>query len=283
VAITESETGSLEYLLWPYAGPAVSRALPVTVSSEIELDASGTWIATSTVIPGNDGLVLSVGKPSGMSPLASGVESFAWHDSEVGLLAYTAVVDGEWGLWTVGPNRRAVRVSVPPSAMGQIADWGDWGWALTRPETAGFTLLNSSGEVRTTLEGVPYDSHPGGWLVVAAGQLQMVSAGGGVNVVTELPPELGEPRGGAISPDGSKLAVVGDAGVLITAVDGGELTIVEVGVRTPSVGWSSDSRFAFVASARGVVTIDSESATPQAVLSRELVRFVGAIPLLPVS
>jgi hypothetical protein len=280
VALTETQAGSLSYLLWPHSGPSVARPLPVTLSSEVELDASGTWIATATVVPGNEGLVLSVGKPSGMSPLTSGVGSFAWHDSEEGLLAYTAVGDGEWGLWTVGANRKPAPAPISGPEGGIVADWGDWGWAIVDPAAAAFTLFNSSGEVRTTREGVPYDSHSGGWLLVGAGQVEMVSSGGGVSVVSELPPELGAPMGGAISPDGAKVAIVGDAGLLLTDVDGAEAVLVEVTARFPSVGWSSDSRFAFVPTARGVMTIDTESEALQAILPHELVRAVGAIPLM---
>jgi hypothetical protein len=283
VAIAETETGSLQYILWPYATDVVVRSLPVGSSGAVEVDDSGRWVAVTTALPGDDGALLSMGLTTGIAPLESEVASFSWSDTDDGVLGYTRTDAAGWGLWSARAVGEPHLVGTTDDVTGgELVAWGDWGWALARAD-AGFDLLTPEGVLRTTVSGIALDSHQSGWLLVVDDGVMMVSAGGGVRAIDDFPKLLG-PWGGAISPDGSKVAVLGSNGLGWGPIDGSEApAIVQVGSRAPQVSWSSDSRFVMIPGNRGVHVYDTESRALRTVLPEHLVIWVGVIPLTPAS
>ena len=283
VAIVETESRSLEYHLWPVEGGIVIRSLPAGITDNVSLDAFGTSLAVAAGIPGEEEALLSMGKSTGITPMAFGVRSFRWHDSSGGYLSYTGVEGGSWGLWTITalrvPELVASDSTVEP---GILAAWGDWGWAVYHPETVSFDLLTESGELRTSVEGVPFDSHQSGWLLVLSDRVTLVSAGGGIRALTVPPDAAGAPSAGSISPDAAKVALLGSEGLVIAEVDGGaEPVRLEVEWRAADLAWSSDSRFVLIPGFRGVTVVDTETSSVQTVMRNEIVQGVGVIPLSP--
>jgi hypothetical protein len=282
VAIVETETRSLEYHLWPVKGGLVVRSLPAGTSDIAEIDQFGTWVAVSAGVAGEGSRLLSIGKPTGVSPVVSGIDSFQWHDSSSGYLSYTSVNDGIWHLWSVGGTRVPALVATDSSRLtGVLATWGDWGWAVYHPESGSFDLFNESGELRTTVVGVPLASHRSGWLLVVGEQLSMVSAGGGISAVPVPADVAGVPSAGSISPDGRQVALLGSDGLVVAEVEGGEPLHFDLDWRKAEISWTSDSRFVLIPGFRGVTVVDVENSTVQTVLPNAIVHDVGVIPLTP--
>ncbi|MCI0424777.1 MAG: hypothetical protein L0Z49_08945 [Actinobacteria bacterium] len=283
VAISQTSIGSYEYVLWPHVSDVVVRGLPIASSGQVSVDTSGRWVAATTALPGSESDLLSMGLVSQISPVATKVSSYAWHDGVEGLLAYTTLDDDGWGLWVTslirGPSSITSRPE--PDEEVRLAAWGDWGFAIHYPARGRFDLLTPDGLLKTNVTGVPVGSHESGWiLVVEDGQTTLVSAGGGVRGIPDLPQVDGPPLAGAISPDGRRVAVLGSNGLVVGSVDGSEKTVVvNVGFRHSHVWWSSDSRFVIAPALRGVTVFDTRTRDALTVLEDHLVVRVGVIPL----
>lgn len=225
-------------------------------------------------------MLLSLGTASGIQPLAADVTGFAWHNTRDGLLAYSQVVAGEWLLSTIGTSRVPDLITRDPGVDGQVAAWGDWGFAIQNGDAV--TLLTQDGEARQVLKGRVLDSGDGGRIVLYDGELRLVDTSGvGETLDVDLS-GIGEPEVASISPDGSKLAVVCGAGHLIVPIDGeGEVTYAPVTSGFPQLAWSSDSRFLISPWIRGVLFVDTErsAAQPLAELTRHTVVAVAAVQL----
>lgn len=262
VAVAAADGGSLQHVIWPAAGPHVARPLPGGDFGQVSFDYSGTWLAASTGLPGGDGYLLAMGKTSNLAPLASDVTSFAWHDSRPGVLSYTERTDdGEWVLKVVGADRNPREVTRGIGIEGEVAAWGDWGWAIQSAEDR-VTLLTDEGEIKTYIGGVALDSHPSGWIVTVNGDgLRMVSAGGGVVRLDIRFESIGGVGDAKLSPDRQKIALVGPHGLKVAQVNGhGEVITVPFSSvpRQDAVAWSSDSRFVILPRSRGVMFLDYE-------------------------
>lgn len=282
VVVTGDDGQNLNHILWPLAGDEVTRPLPVGDFGHISFDASGAWLAISTEVPDAEGFVLSMGKPAAVKPLAFGVTSFAWHDSEAAVLSYTQLVDGEWLLWVVGPNRVPELVIRGISPKSRVLAWGDWGWAVYElAEEGGVWLLNDSGQVRATKPGFAYGSHPSGWVVIInEDDVRLVSSGGGVKGVDMVVDSVAPVVAASISPDRKTLAVLGSSGLKVASLDGeGQVIQLPRSFGVAQLAWSSDSRFVLVPATRGVVVVDTEGGKSQLVLSSYVVRALGVIPL----
>ena len=132
------------------------------------------------------------------------------------------------------------------------------------------------------LDGRILDSDEGGRIVVYDGDLILVDVFGSAEQLDVDLSGIGEPEVASISPDGSKLAVVGGAGHLIVPLDDdGEVTYAPVTSGFPQLAWSSDSRFLISPWIRGVLFVDTErsAAQPIAELTRHTVVAVAAVPL----
>jgi hypothetical protein len=252
VAVGDTVGSGHEYLLWPVAGELVTRSMTGGVG--VELDSTGRFIAVSEELPDTTGSLLSTGRYNAIRPVASGVTSYDWHDSNAGQLAYTIENDEKWELYRVtgGFGASLVRSADPNS--GSVAEWGDWGYAIQLPDNR-IQLLTPNGEPKDVESGVALASHESGWVLVEDGRLKLVSAGGGVRTVEagEIPDRI---QGAAISPDRSRAAVVTRTGIHVIDLDEAEENILAPGANMGWVTWSSDSRFVVAPASTGVAIYD---------------------------
>lgn len=280
VGVVTVEGGSLAHIVWPVAGDPVVRALPGGTGGTARFDSSGTWLALTTDVPDLLGEVLSVGKPSTVQPLASGVTSYSWHDSEAGRLGYTQVEDGEWQLLEVGASREPEVIRSSDDTGGRLLAWGEWGWAVHDMVTGeGVSLLGPSGELRASPSGVVLDSHPAGWLLMGGDRLNLVSSGGGVKGIDVSVDSLGTIVDGEISPDGEWIAVLGANGLKVFREDGTGEVFQAAGFGSTELVWTSDSRFVLIPGSRGVVVTDTQGTPPEYVLANQRFVTLGVIPL----
>ncbi len=279
VVVTGDDGQSLSHILWPAERDKVTRSLPGGDSGEVSFDVSGTWIATATHVPDAEGFVLSMGKASFLTPLVSNVASFSWHDEESARLSFTQRLDGQWLLWVVGPDRNPDLIARGLKDRGDVAAWGDWGWAL-QTQSGEVTLLASSSEVIGAHEGIALDSHPTGWVLIDNDGLMLVSTFGTVRALATLEDSVGGAVAAEMSPDGTKVAVVHREGLKVLPVDGeGEVIHTSFTAEPSQVRWSSDSRFVVVPSLVGVIFVDTESDRTYEDLASHHIRAVAVIPL----
>jgi len=280
VVITGDDGQTLRHMLWPTVRAKVMRAIPGDDSGEVSFDVSGTWIATATRVPDAEGFVLSMGKATFLDPLASNVASFSWHDEEPALLSYTQRLDGQWLLWVVGPDRNPDLIARGLKDRGDVAAWGDWGWAL-QTQSGEVTLLASSSEIIGAYEGIALDSHPTGWVLIGDDGLMLVSTSGVVRAIDTLVDSVGGAVAAEVSPDGTKVAVEGRGGLKVLPVDReGEVIHTSFTAEPSQVTWSSDSRFVVVPLVAGVIFIDTvESDRTYEDLASHHIRAVAVIPL----
>ena len=263
VTVTASDRGELTRMFWPFDGPL--REVDIGLGEEAALDRSGQVMAKTQTVPGLDGAVLSVGRVSDLVPVTAGVTSFKWHDSKAGNLGYTAVVDGRWQLWSLSPDSQSTLVAEGLVEQGRLAAWGDWGWAIQAATEV--VLLTPNGEIKTTHSGTALTSDGVGWVLIANERLELVSAGGGVQRLEMAPDRVGMVAAASFSPDGERIAVAGNKGVIVFPISGdGEIAELVV-ARANGVAWSSDSRFLAVPMARGVSIFDLETVGRETVLS----------------
>lgn len=279
LAVTQIGGGNLGLLTWPVSGPPWEAPLPGFTTTEVEFDRSGRMVAMGTPVADSEGVVLSFGTPSRIQPLAAGVTGFTWHESEAGALAYTQVIDGEW-LLSVVDRFRDIRLVTRSSGIdGAVVAWGSWGFAVQRDQQV--TLLTETGEIERSFDGRLLDADASGRVVVYDGDLNMVEVDGVSHGLDGDVSLVGELEVALISPDGTKLAVVGGGGHMIIPLDGaGEVTHAPATWSFPQMAWSSDSRFVVSPSIRGVLIIDTQrSVQPVAELTRHTIVAVTTVPL----
>lgn len=274
VGVSRGTGNSVNHLLWPIAGGL--NLSPMPGGETAVFDSSGRFVALTSRVPGEDGVVLSLGRHKQIRNVAARVTSHAWHDSRDGVLAFTTMTQGTWRLSTLQSNFEPLVIMESETDMGQVAAWGEWGWAI-QSDPSQLTLLTRGGQLKDTEPGTALASHESGWLFVHDGVSKLVSAGGGVVAVqTDL--GVGTPTGAAFSPDGSKLAVAGTLGVSILDLESGSAETVDI-ISSPALAWSSDSRFLLSGSGSGVVVFDDEEDIVQTILRRHSILAVAVIPL----
>ena len=280
VAIIETPDRNIEHLLWPQGRGPSTRPLPVTPGSTGELSVSGIWVGMTQIVPDSEGSLLSMGRPTGLNPVASGVGAFAWHDSASGTVGFTRLYEGRWGLWkaTSFPFADHVADLGPSHApFGRLA-YGDWGWVV--PAGVGVEVLDPDGVVLVGFEGGLLASHNSGLLLIGGSELVVVDVATGMEVRRYAVPMAGV-RSAAFSPDGSRIAVTSSVKLAVLDVVGsGDPDVYEIDLGREAPVWSSDSRFVIVpAVPRGVSVIDTETGDIGSVLDEIVVRSVGVISL----
>ena len=279
VAVTQLTGGNLELLTWPVSGPPRTESLPGFATSQVEFDQSGRMVGMGIPVADSTGVLLSFGTPPRIQPQAADVTGFAWHETEPGALAYTQVIDDQWRLSVVDRFRETTLVTSEIGRDGVVVAWGSWGFAIQDGMQA--TVLNQSGEIARTFEGRLLDVDADGRIVLFDGDLVMVEPGGERRQLDGDIDLIGGLEMALISPDGTKLAVVGGAGHMIIPLDGeGDVTHAPVTSGFPQMAWSSDSRFVVSPWIRGVLIIDTQrSAQPVAELTTHTLVAVAAVPL----
>lgn len=276
VTIARTSGSSLDHVLWPVAGEVTVR--PMTGGADVILDVASQFIAMSEELPGSSGLLLSMGRFNEIRPVTTEARSYAWHDGTIGSLSYTSDSEIGTALYTVRADLVSIPVAQIPAPDVKLIGWGDWGWALQQG-SEDIVLLNPDGEFKDTESGVGLATHPDGWVLVAEGdELKLVSAGGGVRRLGTSP-EVGSLHAGRFSPDATKVAVAGTRGIGVVDLET-EATRLLAEIVSPSVAWSSDSRFVLAPTASGVVVIDlQEPITGQVVLREHWALAAGVVPL----
>lgn len=274
VAIGDGIGSGHDHLLWPVGGPLVTRSL--TGGGDVQLDATGHFVAMSDGVPGLEGVVLTMGRFNAMRPVSAAVTRYAWHDSSTGQLAFTSEEAGEWRLQRVSGTFSPSTVVSGPVDGSSIAAWGDWGFAIQNRDQV--SLLNPMGEPKSVQSGVVLTSHQSGWLLVEDDGLKLVSAGGGVRRLN-LPNVPTTIFAAAFSPDGDHVAVAGRFGVIVYDL-ASEAGIAEFpGYPSGWLAWSSDSRFVIAPAQSGVLVLDLESGETFRTLVGHNVVSARALPL----
>ena len=276
VVVARTPSSALDHVLWPLEGEPRVRSM--NGGDDVVLDAGSQFIAMSDGVPGLDGALLSMGRFNSIQPVASGAVSYAWHDSEGARLGYTQLDGDVSRLLTVKADLNPVPVVELSSASAALVGWGDWGWAIQQTPDE-IVLLTPDGSFKDSEVGVAIATHESGWVFAMEGEeAKLVSAGGGVRRI-QSPLSVGTVRGAVFSPDGSKLAITGSGGVALLVIETQEVTEL-MGFATPSVSWSSDSRFVLAAAPVGVAVIDLEGeVVGYSILAPHTAVAVGVVPL----
>jgi hypothetical protein len=255
VAVVESEVAEFEHLMWPVQGEQIVRMLTNFSTGTATFDEYGRHMAVGAPAGVSEQWTLRVGRPTRFRDVASDVSGFAWHDGLPSVLSYTKEVDGRWQLWTFGMAKEPELVS-GDGPTGQIAAWGDWGWVMQ--DGVSLTFLSPSGEVMTRRNGRVLDSAPDGTILIDDAGLQLVSADGR-GFGTELDVDhYGSIRAAELSPDGTHIALLDQAKLVVAPLDGGEIVESPVAGGGPHLTWTSDSRFVVSAWFSGVLVIDMD-------------------------
>ncbi len=269
VAIVEGPSG-VDYLLWPPARSPDTIGLPVTDARTVTIDPSGLWLGLLTPLPDADGSLLSSGRTTGIRPVSTGVDSYAWHDSALGRMAILRHDGDSWAIYEVAafPSPE-LAAELGPTDPGTLVGFGPWGWALQRATS--FEVLNPDG--RQEFVGQFLDSSPEGFLVVDRGSVQFASGGVTVELLTT------DAIAARLSPDGKRAAVLDADGVTIVGIDGGSEQRFELSPEARQFEWAGDRFIVVPRSPRGIWILDTETGEVSAHLTESRVSWAGVISL----
>ena len=271
VAIAQPDIGLLNIIGWP--AESGLNEFPFATGQDPAFDVSGQVVAVTQEVPDQVGAVLTIGRVTNLSTLASDVTSYAWHDFRPGHIAYTTS-DGQ--VWTAFSDLQARTVGDPLDPGAELVAWGDWGFAIAA-QGEGTVLLNSDAEVRTSRPGTVLTSRADGWLVIDEGELRMVSSGGGVRGLPASAQATGTVLAASFSPSGDLLAISGTESLVVVPVEGdGIVSRFEAG-GGERVSWSSDGRFVLATGSRGIGVLDLERGVRKNILSQHHISDVISI------
>lgn len=280
VVVVSGEDHKLWQLRWPARGRPVQTPVAAPFNARISYDRSGEWLATTSKLT-TDELLLTVGKgPTAWleEPDALG---FVWHDSIPGRLAWTTWQreTGQWELQWADAAQQPKVVMTQRGAAGGLAGFGEWGFAVATGSEV--VVYNAQGELWQSIRGRFLGSYPQG-LIVMGVRLELVDLMG-TRIDLDIAVKHLEPTAAVVSPDWTKLAVLGTKGVKVAPILGdGEVTEMFTSTPSPHVVWSSDSRFVLVPTPRGVAVIDTEEGgKPVKLLESKIVLGVGVSPRSP--
>jgi hypothetical protein len=282
--VTGEEDGlQLQHILWPSHADHVVRDLAVKNIRSASLDVAGTSLAVWAMSAEPESSDLYAGRPSGLVALSSDVTSFAWHDSKPGFLAFTSVADGVWSLNKIqGPPEPSLVVS-DVVEDGTVVAWGEWGFAIqTLSGAPTVWLLDPAGRLVSIHRGLAHGSHPSGQIaVIEDDELTVLASTGGILRVVDRAASVGPVSAAAFSPDGARVAILGQTGLKIVPItDGSEVSEYEPIPGWPQVVWSSDSRFVLVPGPRGITVIDTATNVLAEALPEFGVIAVGVVDLM---
>lgn len=290
VAITTSDGSTLDYSIWPVAGPEYERGIPLgtaTTRGQVTFDASGRRIATMHFVPGETFSGLAFGVPEVAQLVDIGVTGYAWHDSIPGSIAYTTFEDGVLGIWTMDiTSTEPMLFATPEATGGGLAAWGDWGFAVQNQHYQlgdggqTVTILSPQGQELESFGGRLLASHESGLLVVVDEEIKLIGTAAGTRDFDDRFAVVGNPLTAAISPDGRKLAVLGNAGLLVLPIEGDSAVVQAEPLNgVAQVAWSSDNRFVLVPGTRGITVVDTRSSRLDHVFGDRTVLGVSILPI----
>jgi len=278
-----AEGRSLELLVWPRSGDLYERAIPVGASTPpgpVGFDASGRRMATLLPLPGKPFGVLYAGVPENASIIDLDVTGYAWHDSNGAELAYTTFEDDELLLWVTGPKlSEPALITRAVGIEGQVAAWGEWGFAIQDEARESIVLMTPSGEIKDTHPGRVLDSHATGWLAVEGEGVRLLSAGGGVRGLERQGLD-GDFLVGGFNDDGSSLAVLNADQILVVPIES-EFDLLESGgpPGVAEIAWSSDGNFVMYPGRRGIWVVNVHNGRVEQVLDAHTFTGLGTLPL----
>ncbi len=289
ILVSPGEGRALEVLTWPQQGEPFYRSVPlgdIDLAGTAHFDASGQFLAATTSTP--NGFVLRSGRPNTFGVVASGITSFAWHDSDFADLAWSKVEDDEFQIWVsedAGPGELVAQMI----GIGDVVSaFGDWGFAIEeRTGGAGISspfrthILAPNGELRGVIDGWVVASHGSGLLLVEnMDELRVVTGDAPEDGIEIRETELtGVVVGGEFSPSGDRFAVTGLDGVSVVNLETLNVTNHSIRAGSDSLSWSSDGRFLLVSAFRGVAVLDTRSGRITSILDSETTRAVAATPI----
>lgn len=282
VAITTSDGTSLDYTIWPVAGAAYERDIPLgtaTTREQVTFDASGSRIAAMHFVPGETFSGLAVGVPEVVRLVDIGVTGYAWHDSIPGAIAYTTFDDGLLTIWKMDAASTEPEMFATVAASGGgLAAWGEWGFAIQDQQGEIVTLLTPQGQEKRSDPGRLLTTHESGWLVIVDDEVRLVGSVAANQDFGDRFDVVGDPLTAAISPDGRKLAVLGAAGLLVLPIEG-DSAVVQAEPRNgvAQIAWSSDNRFVLVPGIRGLTVVDTRGSRLDYVLGDRTVLGVSVL------
>ncbi len=253
-------------------------------------DVTGVWGAAvgefRDVGPGG---ILYVGQGADLAPVATGVTTFAWHDTEAGRLAWVEIdAEGRSVLrstdWTTESDIEESELPAP--GVISLERWGDWGYALSIDRLGGalpdVVVLDPAGRTRALWEGVLlHAAGPGGRL--------LMTLPGATVAVAELDDAEPQPVPWAVtstpvwSPSGCCAAMAADSpnlGAALVVNEPGRPSFRIVTGTSPAevVGWTPDERFVVLWSADAGELLRT-GAGPGLVFVDLLDRSVNAVPV----
>lgn len=283
LAITSSDNSTMDLTVWPVAGTSFDRDVPLGVSTsdqEVRFDASGRRIATMSYVPGEAFSGLSAGAPDSISLIDIGVTGYAWHDSAPGEMAFTTQERGGQQLWTMDAGSTAPELLTSLDLVtGGVVAWGEWGFAVEHLAAGTVSILKPSGVTAEIHEGRLIGSSPSGRLVIDNDDVSVIGDGLDLNFEGRFD-GVGNSLVAEISPDGRRLAVLGDSGILVLPLEGDSSVIrTEPRFGVAQIAWTSDSRFILIPSARGIAVFDTQTSRLDYVLGDRTVLGVSVLPL----
>ncbi|HEX6947692.1 MAG TPA: hypothetical protein VF246_10120 [Acidimicrobiia bacterium] len=275
VAVVGSTTG-IDYLLWPIARGPTLRAIPTVQGEAATIDPTGVWIATLTPVPGSAGDLLSLGRSTSIRPVVTDVDSYVWHDTTPGLLAFLRFDERSWSIWEASafpvPTKR---VDLGPEYPGSLVAYGSWGWALQRAgefEVVSAAQRGPDGSGVMTYPGTLLDTRDDVFLAYDSGRVQVIRNG-----LPLMHVERPVVSAGALSPDGSKAALIESGGVSVLEFASGEVVFFPLSPQSTQLAWA-DNRFVVVPSSpRGVRILDLERGEMTLQLTQYTVYWAGTI------
>ncbi len=250
---------AMELYSWPPTGPLQRSALPASwtaitlaegpFTAFAAIDPSGRQVALAAPVAREGSLVLLAGRPAAVVPVATGVTSYVWHDSEEHSLAYTVVeADGTWLEVMRGSPRIVARVSAVDSAA-RLVGWADWGFALADGERLTIVGPDRTHELEGELLAVTSDR----LLIEHNGTVAFVDPGDGSREAAGFAAGL---RHADFDRSGSRLA--------LARADGFEIVVEGATVfATPwpfveQLAWTADGRYLVFSDRVGVLVLDTD-------------------------
>ncbi len=272
VVVTSPDVGLMSVLSWPWDSAMSAR--PLALGQNPKFDSSGQIVAFSQSVRGAPGDILTVGRVSNPSVVASDVLGFGWHDRRSGFVAFSR---SDGSLWTLFSELEPDLVATELSPGARIVAWGDWGFALETDDGVG-QVLDQSGQPVALYDGNLLTSDPRGLLVIQNDGVRLLSVDGPSPSLSGPAAGVEGVRAAAFSPDGSQLALAGDEGVITVPVGGdGPVTQYEVS-GSDDLAWSSDGRFLLMSGTRGLWIFDVQRGLRSVVLNQFKVVEVVSIP-----
>ncbi|MGI9610788.1 MAG: hypothetical protein ACR2NL_10900 [Acidimicrobiia bacterium] len=284
VAVTRTDSETLDLTIWPVAGPYYDRDVPLGTSmtrQDVRFDLSGRRIAATHFVPGEAFSGLVAGVPESVALVDIGVTGFAWSDSTPGSLAYTTIEDEIMNLWVLDiGSAEPEHVAVLTGIGGGLVAWGEWGYAIEDVAAEQVMLLTTAGEPKRAITGRFLGSHGNGSLVVFDGEVTVHGSVLGIRDFGGRYEVVGVPFTAEISPDARKLAVLGSEGLLVLPLEG-DSAVVQADPRNgiPQIAWTTDNRFILLPGVRGLTIVDTRGSRLDYVLGDRSVHGVAVLPV----